>query len=70
MLQNDFVEKNRKILPNALRVMIQKPVALFEKPKQNRTLKTTAATLQSEIGDLIGKLKQTVINLNKLYILK
>lgn len=67
LFQADFVEKNRKYIPNALRLIIQKSTALFEisdiETKPARSLKTSASTLKFEVDSLIKNLEKTVSEL-------
>lgn len=64
LFQDDFVEKNRKDIPNALRLMIQKSTALFEtsgiESKPERSFKSIASTLKFEVDGLIKNLEKTV----------
>lgn len=68
LFQDDFIDKNRKVLPNGLRMIIHKSSGLFEasiiKSKSNCT---TASRLKFEIDNLVEKLKETVIDSNELY---
>lgn len=67
--QDDFVNKNRKDIPNALRLMIQKSTALFQmsdiESKAARSLKTSASTLKFEVDSLIKNLEKTVSEIFK-----
>lgn len=64
--QDDFVDKNRKNIPNTIRLMIEKSTALLEvpniEPKPARPLKTLASSLKFEIDNLMKSLKGTVSN--------
>lgn len=64
LFQDDFVDKNRKNISNALRLMIQKSTAKLEisdtESKPARTLKTLTSTLKFEIDSLIKELQKTV----------
>lgn len=64
MLQDDFIDKNRKDMPNVLLSMIQKSKTLSEISysdfKHVRTSKTLASSLKFEIDTLIEQLKKTV----------
>lgn len=64
MLQDDFIDKNRKDTPNVLRSIINKSTTLIEvtddESNPERALKTVASSLKFEIDILIEKLKKTV----------
>lgn len=64
--QEDFVEKNHKIIPSTLRSIIDTSIQLYEKPKPEHTKKTSAAALKNEIDTLIEQLKESVRDLRKL----
>lgn len=64
MLQDDFIDKNRKDIPNVLLAVILKSKALSEisddESKPERSLKTVASSLKFEIDVLIEQLEKTV----------
>lgn len=61
LFQDDFVDKNRKDSPNALRLLIQKSTSLSDiESEPVRLLKTLASTLKFEVDSLIKNLKETV----------
>lgn len=66
LFQDDFVDKNRKLIPYALNLMIKKSTTLFVIPdsdlKPERTKKSTASSLKYGIDCLIERLKETVSN--------
>lgn len=68
LFQSDFVEKNRNIVPHALRLVIQKSRGLDETAnvKPERTIKSSASILKYEIDNLIERLKKTVRSLDNL----
>lgn len=66
LFQDEFVDKNRKDIPNAIRFTIQKSTSLFEIPdiesNPAHSLRTVASTLKFEVDSLIKNLKKTVSN--------
>lgn len=66
LFQDDFVDKNRKLISNALNLMIKKSTTLFvicdPDLKPERTKKSTASCLKHEIDCLLDRLKETVSN--------
>lgn len=61
--QDDFVDKNRRDIPNALRLMIQNSTALSDiESEPVRSSKTLASTLKFEVDNLIKNLEKTVSN--------